>query len=1143
MKPIALLTCFLCCCLPASMAFATVPDARIVSVKPATRLFLRGDSLGAKVAQPVPAGTTIKTDQYGRASLLLPDHMLLKISGDSEFEYQGPGQGKENGHLRKGKVWLRGHKKMGAFNVRTPGAITAIRGTEWFIEVIDQETLVGVLDGMVEVANELGSVVIHSMEQATVRPGQPPKKSAYLIPENAVNWTLNYYGLWDEADFRHDSDELAILLQQIIAAFYRNDLPNAFQLLHAAEKDHAGTASWSAMAGFLLMVSGDDQKAREAFQEAAVRDSSWALPLTHLALMDLVENSYDQAEEKALKAVELEPRSAVALVALAYVQKGMLLLDQAYATIQKAVSLSSDFTEASIVAARIALEMDDLKACRNFLQVEPENSYLRSKRRNLFGYLFLRELKNDQALKAFDEAVALDPENSDAMMGRGISLFRLNAIEQGMDALIKATLISPQVSSFQAYLGKAWIELNEKDALQKSLARAKRLDSKDPTAYLYESISLFDERRLGEAMAALIQARALNKNRAVFRSRFLLDQDQAILMSNMAEIYGDIGFYNASQVEAARALELDPLNSGAWQRLFYADSLRLLFSDIFTNESQPQTLQTNKHLAKILTPVTLKSAIFSPSGLSPYQQMFSRPGVDINATAMYEWREWEQGDTDLELSVYTVPLFLAMKPDLPMTLSVSGGPSYSQTDTSQKQESVVAGMIMSNDMDSSTDIDNYDLGFLYKWQIIPELSIFAELRGEKIESETTSFTRTDMEMVSEFFSMETTSRNDSDTDVETDQYTGDLGLHFRPFKDTDLLASWNGFTAESKIESENWSETITVFNGSEFPADLQESSTTTDHEQEWDIFQAVLWQKTAGHFFELGIRSFDNSERADTGGALSKQDQAFHTLFFTHSMTGIDDLKISWGASRFSGDVSDGSFEEESTYYNWMGGVLWDVVPELTIRAALIRNSLGDDQKRLQQARIVGFPIFREELEDPILSTSGEGRLHYQYTSSVAALDYRRQGYPLFAGLELSNYEARRKIGGTIDEHESTLRTLKAYGEILPFSKLALTMAYRYQDVEANPVGTGSTINSYSHRLMSGFSLLFDHGLVVKVLGSYRRNEDENPDTVVSLNPRVEWRFLNNRGLLTFNAEFKETEENGDVDRSKQYLLLGSLYF
>jgi len=76
------------------------------------------------------------------------------------------------------------------------------------------------------------------------------------------------------------------------------------------------------------------------------------------------------------------------------------------------------------------------------------------------------------------------------------------------------------------------------------------LDPKDPTPWFYEAILKQTLGRPVEALQDLQKSVELNDNRAVNRSRLLLDQDRAARTVSLADIYRDTGFNQLAIVEA-----------------------------------------------------------------------------------------------------------------------------------------------------------------------------------------------------------------------------------------------------------------------------------------------------------------------------------------------------------------------------------------------------------------------------------------------------------------------------------------------------------------------------------------------------------------------------------------------------------------
>src|SRR6185369_12978739 len=106
------------------------------------------------------------------------------------------------------------------------------------------------------------------------------------------------------------------------------------------------------------------------------------------------------------------------------------------------------------------------------------------------------------------------------------------------------------------------------------LRLAEALDQGDPTPWLYSALVLRQQLEFNRAVDDLQHSIDLNDNRAVYRSRLLLDQDLAVRNASLATIYGDAGMREASVREAARAVSADYGNPSA--HLFLAESFNAL---------------------------------------------------------------------------------------------------------------------------------------------------------------------------------------------------------------------------------------------------------------------------------------------------------------------------------------------------------------------------------------------------------------------------------------------------------------------------------------------------------------------------------------------------------------------------------------
>jgi hypothetical protein len=153
----------------------------------------------------------------------------------------------------------------------------------------------------------------------------------------------------------------------------------------------------------------------------------------------------------------------------------------------------------------------------------------------------------------------------------------------------------------RSYLGKAFAENHDFKRARKELNLACQLDPKDPTGWLYSALLNHQENRANEAVADLEISKALNDNRSLFRSEFLLDQDQAVRGANLAKLYRDVGLQDISVQEASRAVHNDYANHSA--HLFLASSYDALRDPNLINLRYETPWFSELLLANLLAPV------------------------------------------------------------------------------------------------------------------------------------------------------------------------------------------------------------------------------------------------------------------------------------------------------------------------------------------------------------------------------------------------------------------------------------------------------------------------------------------------------------------------------------------------------------
>jgi len=503
-------------------------------------------------------GDSLRTGPRSRATVRLSDLSVLRVNERTVLEIrpQAAGGGSLL-DLHSGSTYFFNRSKPGSLQFHTPLISGAIRGTEFNLEALTGErTTVALLDGEVALENTYGQVVLHSGEEGIVEPNQAPQKTAVLHAINIIQWSLYYPAVLDLGELgltRNAPSELA----QSISAYNAGDLLTALS-------DYPES----------YLASSDEQRIYHAALLLAVGQ----VGQTEEELKGLPKSSpFSSALSELIASVKHEtvsnapaPQTASGLLARSYYLQSSSKLAEALEAARRAVEKSPDFGYGWVRVAELEFSLGRggraSEALNRGLAFSPRNAQALA----LKGYMLASANKVGEAASYFDKAIAADGALANAWLGRGLCEIHQGQREAGRQDIQVAATLEPNRSDLRSYLGKAWVETHHRAQADKELHLAERLDPRDPTPWLYSALVKEAYNQQNEAIDELEKSKALNDNRGVYRSSFLLDQDQAVRSANLARIYQDAGMFDVSVHEAARAVDLDYGNYSA--HLFLADS-------------------------------------------------------------------------------------------------------------------------------------------------------------------------------------------------------------------------------------------------------------------------------------------------------------------------------------------------------------------------------------------------------------------------------------------------------------------------------------------------------------------------------------------------------------------------------------------
>ena len=490
----------------------------------------------AAVGETLNAGETVRTGADSRAALQLSSGSQLKLNARSQVQFKQiapPSEGflptasqvlRSVLKVLNGEIWVRNSGE--ALDIETVPATATIRGTEFNLAVHPEDSAqLAVIDGLVEFSNPHGSVLVAANEQATVKLGEAPRKSVLLNPLDAVQWSFYY--------------------------------PNV-----------GGPATGdSIQAAQTLLQNGRVAEARQALDRALALHPNDARAYGLRSTIALVQNQKAQALADAERAVAADPALPSAYLSLSLVKQAEFDLDGALAAAQKAVQLDPDNAHALIQESSLLFGMgrtqDAFKLAERAKQKAPDDAHVNT----VCGFIQLARYQVKAARAAFEAAIAQDSTLGLPHLGLGLVHFRHNQTEAAIAEIRKATLLEPNVSLYNSYLGKAFYEAKQDRRAEKYLAIAKQLDSRDPTPYLYDAIRLQSMNRPIAAVENLQKSIELNDDRAVYRSRLLLDEDEATRSATLGRIYNEVGFTQLGLKEGWQSVSRDPGNASAHRLL------------------------------------------------------------------------------------------------------------------------------------------------------------------------------------------------------------------------------------------------------------------------------------------------------------------------------------------------------------------------------------------------------------------------------------------------------------------------------------------------------------------------------------------------------------------------------------------------
>ncbi|MCS6779099.1 MAG: TonB-dependent receptor [Geminicoccaceae bacterium] len=509
-------------------------------------------------AAAVCAGQEILVAPTARAALRVdPADTVLRLDGGTRLVVEPP-PGPDSGRVRllDGLLYFLSQVRR-RLDVETPYLTAGIEGTEVLLEVRRDRAELVVLDGRVRLAGSPAAARAEPLltgEGVEVRAdGTLERKGAAAAPgaplralaRDRLSWTLWYPSVIEAEAARHPAiAEAAGLL--------------ARGRVVEAEARLAGLPPEGEIAGLAAALE---------------------------AIVAVTRLEPEAAAAAARRAVALAPEAASPRLAWSYVRQARGAVEEALADAREAARLAPESALALARLAELSMMTGDLAAARREALASLQRAD-RALAHLVLGHVELAASRPARALERFDAALAREPDNPQAHLGRALALVRTGRLEEARAAFDTAAALDPSGASSRAYLARLLIEESRDEKAREQLAIAAALAPEDPTPRLFAALIEQRANRPAAALAELEAAIARNRGRAPFRSPLLLERDRASHGAALARIYQDMGREREAERAARDALARDPGNAAAHRFL----------ADLFADRQRYQISRTSEQL-------------------------------------------------------------------------------------------------------------------------------------------------------------------------------------------------------------------------------------------------------------------------------------------------------------------------------------------------------------------------------------------------------------------------------------------------------------------------------------------------------------------------------------------------------------------
>jgi tetratricopeptide (TPR) repeat protein len=511
--------------------------AKIVSVQGSVQARLKDTTQWQSVElnNTFCPGDVLRVQEKSRAAVALVNETIIRIDQNTTVNFSGLEKKTTSLiDIITGAVHFISRIPR-TLKVNTPFVNGTVEGTEFLAQVFEGHAIFTVFEGQFFASNPSGSITLTSGQSAIAMADKAPVLHVVVRPRDAVQWALYYPPIiyYRASDFPETGWQA--MVRESIGFYWQGDLIRAFSGIKDTPEGIGDARFFNYRASLLLSVGRINEAMKDIEQalnlEPGNSDSS-ALQ----SIIAVVQNEKEKALGLAQNAVEKDPDSVTAIIALSYARQASFDLKGALESLKEAVDVSPDNGLAWARLSELQLSFGRLdEAVTSAEKAVALNPNL-SRTQTVLGFAKLTQVKIDSSISTFDKAITLDQADPLPRLGMGLAQIRRGELKAGREEIEIAASLDPGNSLIRSYAGKAYYEEKRDELAMSQYEMAKDLDPLDPTPYFYDAISKQTINRPVEALHDMQKSIELNENRSIYRSKLLLDDDLAARSASLANL-------------------------------------------------------------------------------------------------------------------------------------------------------------------------------------------------------------------------------------------------------------------------------------------------------------------------------------------------------------------------------------------------------------------------------------------------------------------------------------------------------------------------------------------------------------------------------------------------------------------------------